>query len=273
MANEKHVYVVAQGDYTDTALSAEAWQVGLRFIVAPGGAPAPVGSLGNTFDVVEANISRTEADWNITSNWSFECGVNDLDVGDWLNDQLAPAFGIWLAACGAHTKVRLNEIKVYPILAPLGKVIPAPPYSQGTPATLTWTSDNPVGGFSGSLMPLQTSVVASHRTAQTGRRGRGRMYLPPFGTTAMSSAGSGQGLLSTGAITAAGAAQVDLLEDTQLSGSDPLGIWALPIITGAPWDNYALITQVQIGNAVDTQRRRRFQIDETYVSSPVDNPA
>jgi hypothetical protein len=33
-----------------------------------------------------------------------------------------------------------------------------------------------------------------------------------------------------------------------------------------------MINQVRVGNRVDTQRRRRFQVDETYVAAAVSGP-
>lgn len=272
MANEKHLYVVAGGGYVDAGLSNEEWQVGVRYIWKTGDAPDPIGTLPNSWDVVALNTARTETDWRIDGNWTVEGGVTDLDVGDWLNDQLAPAFDAWLGQSAIHNIVRLDTIKVYPIGAPTGLVIAAPPYSQGTPVTLTWTANNPVGGGTSSVLPLQDSVVASHRTSQVGRRGRGRMFLPPASSLIMSSTAGARGRITSGSVAAVAAAQVTLLEDTQLNGSGPSG-WACPVVTGMPFEQYALITQVQVGDVMDTQRRRRNALIETRDSDVVANPA
>ena len=268
MANEKHLYVVAQGDYTDSALSTEQWQVGLRFYAAPGGAPDPVGTLASSWDVVADSVARTETNWRIDGNWRIEGGINDLNVDDWLNDQLAPAFTTWMGQAAISSVCRLNYLKVYPIGAPTGVVIPAPPYSAGSPMTLQWTSSNPVGGGSSTLLPLQVSIVASHRTSQVGRRGRGRMFLPPSPTAAMSTAGTGKGTLASGYISGSLAAQVALLEACQIS-TDTEGFGCYPAITGSPWDKYGLITQVQVDSIPDTQRRRRNALTGSVSSSPV----
>lgn len=268
MAGEKHLYVVAQGDYTDTALTAERWQVGLRFVATPGGEPDNVGTLANTWDPVADTIARTETNWRIDGNWRVEGGISDLNVDDWLNDQLAPAFTTWMSQAAISSVARLNYLKVYPIGAPDGLVVPAPPYATGSPVTLQWTSSNPVGGGSSTLMPLQVSIVNSHRTGQVGRRGRGRMYLPAIPTAAMSTAGSGKGGLASGYISGPLAAQVQLLEDTALDGSVS-GFWCRPAIIGSPWTSYAVITSVQTGNFADTQRRRRSQLTETYSTTAV----
>lgn len=268
MADEKHLYVVAGGGYTSAGPTEESWQVGLRFFAAPGGAPDPVGTLDNTWDVVADTIARTETNWRIDGNWRVEGGLNDLQVDDWLNDQLAPAFTAWLGQIYISAAVRLDYLKVYPIGAPTGVVIPAPPYASGSPITLTWTSSNPVGGQSGALLPLQDSVVCSHRTGQVGRKGRGRMYLPPGAVGLMSTAGSGQGRITSGARAGIGAAQVTLLEDCQISTATE-GFGCYPAIIGSPWDKYALITSVQVGDVIDTQRRRRNAITESVATSAV----
>lgn len=268
MAGEKHLYVTAQGTYTSANLSEEIWQVGLRFYAAPGGAPDDVGTLSTAWEVVPDTVARTEADWRIDGNWRIEGGLNDLNADDWLNDQLAPAFAAWMAAAPISSICRLDSLKVYPINSPLGKVIPAPPYAVGSPMTLTWTGTHPTGGGSATTLPLQVAIVASHRTAQIGRRGRGRMFLPPAGVDAISTAGASASKLSDGAIAAALAAQIDLLESCQISTASE-GFGCYPAVIGSPWEKYALISQVQVGNYADSQRRRRGNLTESYSSDPV----
>ena len=268
MAGEKHLYVVAQGDYTDSSLSNEVWQVGLRYYASPGGAPDPVGTLASSWDVVPDTVARTETDWRIDGNWRIEGGINDLNADDWLNDQLAPAFDAWMGQAAISSVCRLRALKVYPIAAPLGKVIPAPPYATGTPMALTYTSNFPLGGGSATLLPLQVSVVQSHRTGQIGRKGRGRMFLPPSSTGLMSTAGSSASKIAAGYISGSNAAQVALLEDTALNIDDH-GFNCVPAIIGAPWESYALITSVQTGDYADTQRRRRNALNETYTTTAV----
>lgn len=268
MAGEKHLYVVAQGDYTDSSLASEVWQVGLRFFASATGTPDEVGTFVSSWDVVPMTHARTETDWRIDGNWSVEGGINDLDPADWLNDQLAPAFDTWMGQASISSVCRLRALKVYPIGAPTGLVIPAPPYATGTPVTLTWTGNYPVGGGSATTMPLQASVVCSHRTGQIGRRGRGRMFLPPPPVGAMSTAGSSASQLAAGYISGALAAQVALLEACQIDVAGA-GFNCFPAVTGSPWEQYALISSVQVGNYVDTQRRRRNALTETYSTSPV----
>lgn len=267
MAGEKHLLVTAQGSYVGASLSTEGWQVGLRFAAAPGAAMDPVGTISNAWDPAAATVARTETDWRIDGNWYAEGGTDDLDVGDWLNDQLAPAFTTWMGANLVHSQCRLDSLKVYPIGAPSGNSVPAPPYATGSPVTLTWTSNSPVGGGGGNMLPPQTSIVASHRTGQIGRRGRGRMYLPPTGASGLD-ASTDYGRVAAGYQAGVLAAQVALLEDCALNFGGP-GFQCVPSIIGAPWTSYAFITSVQVGDVFDTQRRRRAQLSENVSSSAV----
>lgn len=43
-------------------------------------------------------------------------------------------------------------------------------------------------------------------------------------------------------------------------------------VIGAPWTAYGMINSVRVGDRVDTQRRRRYQVEETYVSGSVAGP-
>jgi len=42
-----------------------------------------------------------------------------------------------------------------------------------------------------------------------------------------------------------------------------------PIVTGAPWTHYGVITSVNVGNVADSQRRRRRQLVEARTSLDV----
>lgn len=273
MAGEKHLYLVAGGGYTTTplAMQAEEWQFGIRLLTGGGGEPDPIGSIANNWDVVAANIDRNETNWTISGNWTIEGGVNDLDPGNYLNNQAAPAVAAFIETAGMiSSAVQLRTLKLYPIGAPDGRVVPAPPYLQGSPVTLTWKTPNPAGAQSGALLPPESSVVVSLRTSQIGRRGRGRFYPPPSAVGAMGSAADGGTIAST-TRTAWATAAKQLLEDLQMSTIAD-GFDVRPIVTGAPFTEYALINQVRIGSLMDSQRRRKKTITEVYTTTSVVNP-
>lgn len=260
-----HLYVVLQGDYSLSQMAGEVWQTGARFGATPGGsAPDEVGNL-DPFDVVALNQTVTESSYTITSNWTTEMGISDLDPVSWLNDQIRPAAAAFIGASNVFASaVRLKSILVYPIRTPDGHVEPAPPYLQGSPCRLDYTSSNPTGNATG-LLPPQLSVVASTRTAQVGRRGRGRMFTPPPGTT-----GASSGRVSGALQAALGTAAKNFLEGCRLAGTGPGGVWVYPVVTGLPFSAYAMINQVRVGDVFDTQQRRRRNLVEAFANTTVD---
>ena len=271
MAGELHFYLVASGAYVPTAvnLAPEIWQFGLRLLVAPGGQPDMIGPLTDNFDIVPDSIDRDETGWTITGNWRAEGGVNDFSGDDFLNDQAGPALRNFInnSAVAFSNQVQLRELRLYPIAGPDGHVVPAPPYAQGTPIILTYKS--PPAGTNGGMMPLQTSLVASLRTQQIGRRGRGRIYLPPLASSVMASSGTDAGTVAAATRAAIGAQVGNMLKALQLKGTGPNSLWAACIVTGAPYTAYSIINQVRIGNTIDTQKRRRASIAEVYSSTAV----
>jgi hypothetical protein len=264
MANEKSLLLTIGGDYVNTDLAAEGWQVGIRCALVDGSID-PIGTFPNDWEVKGDTVSRTEADWTITGNWQIERFTDTFHADDWLNDQVAPAVATWALRSGCSDQVRVRTLKAYPIGAPTGKAIPAPGLGMGTPMLLEWTSSYPVGSNSGQLLPLQIAAVASHRTSQVGRAGRGRNFLP--GLTA--------GMLDANTtMSATGAqnwrdAQVALLEGIALAagGLQPYNLQ--PCVTGGNYTQYAVIDHVIVDTILDTQRRRRRQLVGASFTAPV----
>jgi hypothetical protein len=264
MANEKHLLLTAQGDYTDATLAAEGWQVGIRLALIFGSTDA-VGTLPNDWDPTVNLVNRTETNWTISGNWHVVRTPQSFQPDDYLNDQAAPAFATWLGAIsGMSSHTRLRSLKLS-VIGTNGRSVPPPPYASGTPELLTWTSSYPVGSNSGNHLPLQVSAVASHRTGQTGRAGRGRMYLPSLNTGVIQS----DGLLDSSWCTSTAGHQKDLLEALHYRGTGATPPEVTPIVTGSGYVHYGIISQVKVGNVPDTQRRRRRQIPETYQSTTV----
>lgn len=260
-----HLLLNLKGSYRSgpAAGGVEIWQTGVRLGLWTGASqPADVADLTD-FDIVAANLTDSGTGFTAESNWTTEMGINDFDPVSFLVDQVKPAATALIASTNFCSDVQIDEALLYPIRSPDGKVEPAPPYAQGSPARLTFTGTKPSGTGSQG-MPPQNSVVASLRTLQTGRRGRGRMYLPPAPVSMLSN------LVLTAPSTAAiGNAMVAFLEGIRLPYSVG-GIWCAPIVTGAPYTNYAAIKNVLIDNVVDTQQRRRRNIVSTTDTSPVD---
>lgn len=124
------------------------------------------------------------------------------------------------------------------------------------------------GGGGGVAFPPQVSLVASLRSdTPRGLASKGRMYLPGVNV------GVGNGGKLAGSTVSA---LCDVLADffTAVNGSiDATGSVILasegskpPLV--APGIS-RMVTQVRVGDVYDTQRRRRNELVETYVSQPV----
>jgi hypothetical protein len=110
------------------------------------------------------------------------------------------------------------------------------------------------------MMPTETSRAVSLQTPVIGRRGRGRFYLP---------AGSISDVNSDGFVTSTACAEAAADAQAFLEGISYTGVGTgnqphiRPIVTGAPWVNYGIVTHGNVGNVFDSQRRRRRQLSET----------
>jgi len=115
------------------------------------------------------------------------------------------------------------------------------------------------GGFS-TNMPTEVAVCDSLLTPFAGRRGRGRIYL---------------GGLSTGVLAASGRLDATKAQDlaNAVSGlcEDINGIagGVHAMVYSAADGDLKHITNVQVGDVFDSQRRRRFSLFEARYSSPV----
>lgn len=259
----KHLLLTVGGSYADTSQQAESWQFGVRLALVAGSVD-PVADLPTNWEVTANNVNRTETDWTIEGNWHATNVIpaGTFNADDYLNDQVADAVTAFLGGTPCSSNLVTEYAKIYPIGTPDGRTIPAPPYGAGTPMTLTWTSNFPTGGSGSNYMPLQVSPAVSWRTPQIGRRGRGRIFLPPVTVACVDS----HGFLSSTQQNNTRDSAVAFLEALSFSGSGGNPWNVRPIVTGAPWTKYGVITQVRVDNVIDTQRRRRRQLDGSIVT-------
>jgi len=264
MAGETHLLLSAIGTYSDPTLAQESWAVNIRLALVfgniddvatlPSWVPSPV------------SINRTETNWTITGNWNVNQSAATFNPDDYLNDQAAPAFTAWqLGANRISSTCVLTQLKLSPIVGPSGHLIPAPPYAQGSPCVLTYNTGQP-GGSTSAIMPLQNALVVSHGSSQVGRHGRGRLFRPGLNYT---NAITGTGYLQTAAASDFVALQKTLLEALTYSPVSTGAPHVHAIITGKPFAQYAKISKVRVGNVIDTQRRRRRSLPETFVNDTV----
>lgn len=142
---------------------------------------------------------------------------------------------------------------------------------SGTDALMRVAEDAltvPVAGSTGPKMPPQCALVISTRTNTPGARGRGRLYWPAPGL----SLAAGTMRISaptTAQLVADAATYFKGLQDALFTSSGG----------GAPWQSISLcvrsrankqsphVTRLEVGDVVDTQRRRRDTLIESRDTS------
>lgn len=117
-----------------------------------------------------------------------------------------------------------------------------------------------VYGGATTALPPQCSTVVSLRTPVAGARGRGRMYLPTLGSNALYQDGR-LAVASRSAI--ASAMQLFLNDWNADSGTQPVGV------ASAVGGYVTTVTSIQVGDVIDTQRRRRDTLPESYLSAAI----
>lgn len=260
----QHLYLAVKGSYTVAELAAEVWQFGIRLRVSNTNADQ-YGTLPSDGNWLDDESTISEPTLNGESNYvlGFPLGTR-FDPLEYLRDQAAPAVDTFIKKTDvSHTGVKVDELVLYGYenerVAQTG--------TGPAKAAVQWkTANRPSGVGSGNMMPLEVSIVTSWRTAVQGRRGRGRIYLPPTTTAIL---GTQTGSLAAGkalSIANAAAAFIDDLKFTQIG---PSGARVDPIVTGKPYQRYAQIIGVRVGSIPDAQRRRRQQLDETYADVTV----
>lgn len=151
---------------------------------------------------------------------------------------------------------RLNYVRAVAVGVPGLELGPALIFEDSTPAA----------GSQG-LVPPQSSIVLSTRSGlETGAANFGRMYLPHTMPPLVANTpfvGSGD----TAAIATAAATFVNGVA-TDLSASVTQIVEAT-IMTQVAGQQSKVIASVAIGNVIDTQRRRRNQLTETYAFAPI----
>jgi len=135
--------------------------------------------------------------------------------------------------------------------------------AEGLPISAT-------AGTSSQTLPNQCAVVCSLLTARAGRTGKGRIYLPLLGLTLQ-----GDGTVPSAGQTAIANGMKALIDTLNtalvaVATSPKIGVQSH---TASSQDagayTGAAVTNVAIGNIVDTQRRRRGSLTEVYISAAI----
>lgn len=212
--------------------------------------------------------------WYDTEQWS--CGLrlitddNDTTVAAWeeacvdLVEDLAPMVAAWIGRSDStvSTKAKLDKVSCNSI-GPNGL------YSDpGNPHDFFYASGSAPTGTSPTNTWPQLAVCVSLRTAVTrGYATHGRVYTPASCTAGTT------GRIPTVQRDAIANSFRDLIEDINtedrlmIGGNIRVGVVSDMGDPGAA----RIVTNVMCGDVIDTQRRRRNALVESYYSTPVVN--
>lgn len=136
--------------------------------------------------------------------------------------------------------------------------------TDGLIAISTQTSTTVTPGTGGIVMPVQSAAVLSLRTDTPGASGRGRLYWPVLAASLDT---------TTGRINAASLATFFSDFKLYLQGIRSDLATAFPPIAfdlavrSKTTKTTPHVTRIQVGNVVDTQRRRRDALPENYLTT------
>lgn len=257
MAGEQHLYLVVGGDYENAADSPEAWQFGVRLALVFG-AIDPIGTFPANWTVTPDSRQHTNGNWDTTTQFAVE-GVGDFtfDPQSYMEDYVQPSAEALWSTGTISNQVKLTTLKLSPI-GSNGKVV-----QRRTVESVANTDIH--GTTGGAIMPPQNSIAVSTRTNVIGPRGRGRFFLPPTASAVLTTYGRLTTAFQTDVVTNCVAFIEGLKFDGLLSGDAHVKA----VVTGSPWVNYGAITELRCGDVVDTQRRRRGQLVESYLVGAV----
>lgn len=249
MPQYSHVYAVMSGAYkSGTPWFGEIAQVGLRIAVWPTTATV---DLDGVLPLRDATSKYTPYD---DPAFTGVVGFSGQDIYWTDEDQkdVANAMRAWADAIKGQmvSSFEWRSVKLTPI-SPDGKAATNPS---------NFVFKNKVSGTGSNALPPQCAIACSLRSVVPGRRGRGRLYVPAVNT----------GVMTPDAFIG-GTAQTALGNATRTLGDSIATIGGLDVntkivVTSAGNDRYVLPTEVRIGNQVDTVRRRRNGVRETYTT-------
>jgi hypothetical protein len=167
----------------------------------------------------------------------------NLSTGD-----TATAFGDALTACWAAGMDDLTTPEVDLTLASAAAI------NEATDGQITRVEVvlALTGVADAEMLPFQCATVISLLTASATRHGRGRFYLPPLAASFLLN-----GKLNSTAMTTLDTAWTAFFDSLNTDGVNP-------VVRNRTGHVSTPVTSARVGDVIDTQRRRRNKLVETY---------
>jgi len=172
----------------------------------------------------------------------------NLSTGD-----TATAFGDALTACWAAGMDDLTTPEVDLTLASAAAI------NEATDGQITRVEVvlALTGVADAEMLPFQCATVISLLTASATRHGRGRFYLPPLAASFLLN-----GKLNSSAMTTLDTAWTAFFDSLNTDGVNP-------VVRNRTGHISTPVTSARVGDVIDTQRRRRNKLVETYTTIAV----
>jgi hypothetical protein len=249
-----HFLISARGSYKDAELAAETWSFGVRCVLVNGQVDDR-GFIPDNLTVVDDSVELDELGYEYKANFAIKNLQATFDMANYFEANVVPAFQALFSQTQISNQVGLDQIVLYPIESPTGNASE----QRSARAILT---PRKYGTATGSILPLEVARVISWGTSRPGPKGKGRIYLPGATTTTIDPHGN----MSSATRTTLANNAKNLLEGLS-AGNGLIGNWNVrPIVTGAPYERYAMINEIRVGAVLDAQRRRRRSLSEAYIS-------
>lgn len=172
------------------------------------------------------------------------------------NASLAAAHAAWDTALqtfwsGAVDALVANEVSI------TGTSTAEVDVATGKQSTRVDSAVSLPGTSAAEMLPFQCAVAVSLRTVFATRSGRGRFYLPPLSVAT----------IAGGRVTPAN--QTIIADSAQDMMATLQGAGLQPVVYSRIARAAVTITRIDVGDVVDTQRRRRNKLVEERVSRTV----
>lgn len=212
--------------------------------------------------IVKGTIG-TEEKWSNSLNYRITGGASDLPDNDLVTRVLARLLSDIVA--GSFP----NDLKN--LISTAGSIVGFRVEKRGEDEVLLSMAEGnlaaPIVGLTSPTKTPQDALVVSLLTSSVGGAGRGRFYLPALGAVM-----SGSFQLTSPSPTLAVAAAKSWLNEIKIAADLAMSSVSDPrrfvLVVRSPTNHSdSIVNALRVGSLLDTQRRRRDALKETYVST------